>query len=203
GEAESITQVIQSVLPDNIRVFTSPFESERMPSDQASRTEEIVNLGNDGFMKSAGLSSSDFGNTDVKQAGALDISNRVDFIYASQHMYSQFANIVNIILSHKSKKFKFVVQFFGNALRRDEEVKMYGEQMATRNGSAMRYWASQGYEPFQVEPMLTLENEIGIKDKMKPLTSMFQASKTGGTAGRKKLDTDDLSDSGSDSREYQ
>ncbi|MEG1726113.1 MAG: hypothetical protein RR313_12035, partial [Anaerovoracaceae bacterium] len=124
--AAQITQVIQSTLPENIKVFTSPFESEAMPMSQENRFEKLIGLANENFNTSVGVQQGNFGGDTLKQSGALDFSGRVDFEYASKHMYTQMANCVNYLIGKVCHPYKFKVQFFGNALRRDDEIKMYG-----------------------------------------------------------------------------
>jgi len=206
AEASEITQVIQSQLPDNIRVYSSPFDSDAINTSQVDKFDDIIKISNESFNTSAGVQQGLFGGSDLRQSMALTVSSNVDFAYTSTHMYSQFANCVNFLLRQKSKAYKFVVRFSGNALRKDEEIKLYGEQMASRNAPASIYFSALGYEPFEIEPLLRLENELGWKDLMKPLTSMFQVSaKTNPSregVGRKKLDETEISDSGSETKAY-
>jgi hypothetical protein len=186
--AEEITQTIQSLLPENIKAYSSPFESESISTDQSGRFDQIVDVSNNVYYASAGQSQGLFGSSDIKQGTALLLSSRVDFAYASTHMYSQFANFVNWVLLRKTKKYTFKVKFFGNKLNEKEERELALKEMTTGNSGVFDYFAAKGYEPFQVKSTLILEKALGLRDLMLPLTSMFN-SKTGKDKGREESDS--------------
>jgi len=198
--AEEITQVIQSLLPDNIKCYSSPFDSEPIVTDQANRFDEIVNVSNDTFYASAGINKNLMGGKDSKQGTALQISSMIDFNYASEHTYIQYANFVNFQLGLKTKKHKFQVQFFGNALRKDEELKQACETVRTCNTGFLKMFAAQGMEPFQVKSTLILEDKLGLRDLMQPLVSGFNSKSDDG--GRPAKTDSNLSDGGAGTRDY-
>ena len=198
-EASQIAEAIQSLLPENIRVYSSPFDSDEIQTSQDSKFESLISMATDGFNTTSGLAAGLFGGGELKQSQALLVSADVDYSYV-KHMYDQYANCINYILARCSKTHKFVVNMFGNLLRHNEDVRLYGEMMASRNAPASRFFAAMGYEPMNVLPLLDMENDMGIKDKMTPLTSAFQMSK--GTAGRNKLPSDQISPSTEEGREY-
>jgi len=192
-EASKITDVIQSILPENIRVYSSPFDSDAISTSQEDKFEAVVNMANDTFNTSAGLQAGLFGGSELKQSMALLVSADVDYDYV-KHMYFQYANCINFILNRNNKTYRFNVNMFGNSLRRIDDVKMYGELMASKNAPATRFFAAMGYPAETVVPLLEMEDDMGIKDLMKPLTSAFQASKgSASTPGRKPLSRDELS----------
>lgn len=226
SEAKEITQVIQNTLPDNILAYTSPFDSESISVSQTDRFSDIVRVSNDTFYSNVGVSDGNFGSNQIRQGTALQFSSTVDYAYASTHMYSQFANCVNFILSQKSKRYKFNVTFFGNKLNEQSETKSYAELVRTSNMPVSKLFAYCGYEPYEVLSVLRLENELGIKDLMTPLTSAFQKSKNDdikdkngdnekskdtkitppqneGENGRPEKETGDLKPGGELSRDYQ
>jgi len=197
--AEEITQVIQSLLPDNIKAYSSPFESSPITTDQSSRFDEIVNISNDTFYASTGFSKSMFGSSDIKQGTALKLSSQVDFAYASTHMYSQYANFVNWILLQKTKKHRFQVQFFGNKINEADELRQYSELVRSCNTGLLKMFACMGLEPFQVKSTLYLEDKLQLRELMKPIVSAFNSKQTG--SGRP--ENSELQDGGSDSRDYE
>jgi hypothetical protein len=195
-----ITQKIQSILPSNIRAYSSPFDSESISTDQTNKFDEIVNISNDTYYASSGFSKSLFGSSDIKQGTALKLSTNVDFAYASTHMYTQYANFVNWILIQKTKKYKFKVKFFGNKLNEREDIEMYAGLVKSTNSHLLEFFASTGKEPFQVKSSLILEDYLGLRDLMKPIVSAFN-SKSDGEAGRKEKIS--VSDGGEISRDME
>lgn len=198
--AEEITQTIQSLLPENIKAYSSPFESESISTDQSGRFDQIVDVSNNVYYASAGQSQGLFGSSDIKQGTALLLSSRVDFAYASTHMYSQFANFVNWVLLRKTKKYTFKVKFFGNKLNEKEERELALKEMTTGNSGVFDYFAAKGYEPFQVKSTLILEKALGLRDLMLPLTSMFNG-KAVKDKGRE--ESSSVGDSGEATRDYE
>jgi hypothetical protein len=197
--AEEITQVIQSTLPDNMKVYSSPFESLPIATDQSSRFDEIVSVGNSSFSSSSGISPALLGSSDVKQGSAVLLSSKVDFAYASTHLYRQYDNFVNYQIAIRTKKYKFGVRFFGNKLEEDKEIEMYANLVRTTNTHVYDLFASTGKEPFEIESCLRKENKI--KNLMTPIISAFNTKSDKG--GRPESNNSDLSDSGNSTRDYQ
>lgn len=171
--ASEIVEVIQSLLPNNIKVYSSPFDSEPISTDQANRFEEIVNISNDTFYASSGFSATMFGSSSIKTGAALKISSTVDFNYASYHTYRQYENFINFQLKLRSPKYNFQVQMFGNALNEESEREMALKEMTLGNSGVLDYFATKGYEPFQVTSTLLLEEKLKLRDKMPPIISAF------------------------------
>ena len=181
--AEEITQIIQDLLPENIKCYSSPFESEPINTDQANRFDEIVNISNSTYYASAGQSQILFGSSQTKQSAAVKLSQEIDFLYSSKHMYAQYANFVNFQLRSRVKKSNYQVQFFGNSLKEIEELKQACENVRTCNSGILKMFACQGLEPFQVKSTLILEDKLGLRDLMSPLVSAFN-SKNEDDSGR-------------------
>ena len=197
--AEEITQVIQSLLPGNIKVYSSPFDSEPISTDQSSRFEEIVGISNDTFYASSGFSKSMFGSKDIKTGAALKLSSTVDFNYASYHPYRQYENFINFQLGLKSKKYRFQIQMFGNSLNEESERDMALKEMTLGNSGILDYFAVKGYEPFQVKSTLFLEEKLGLRDMMTPLLSAFNSKQP--NEGGRPTNTN-VGDAGETTRNY-
>lgn len=195
--AEEITQVVQSMLPDNMRVYTSPFESTPIATDQTNRFNEIIDISNDSFSTSTGFNQGLFGSSDAKQGTAILLSQKVDFAYASTHMYTQYANFINYQIAIRTKKYKFGVQFFGNKIDEQKEIELYSSLVRTNNMSVYRLFAATGTEPYEIESCLRHENKI--KKLMEPVISAFNGGSS--DAGRPSKNDSDLSDAGSATRD--
>jgi len=196
--AEEILDAVQSTLPKNIKAYVSPFDSEPIATDQAGRFEEIVNISNDTFYASSGFSSTMFGSSSIKTGAALKISSTVDFNYAAFHMYRQYENFINFQLKLKNKRFNFQTQMFGNALNEDVERDIALKEMITGNSGVLDYFATKGYEPFQITSTLLLEDKLNLRDKMQPFVSAFN-NKTN-NAGRPT--SANVGDAGETTRDY-
>ncbi len=195
--AEEITDVVQSRLPDNMKVYTSPFDSTPIATDQTKRFNEIIDISNDSFSTSTGFNQGLFGSSDTKQSTAILLSQKVDFAYASTHMYTQYSNFINYQIAIRTKKYRFGVRFFGNKIDEQKEIEMYSSLVRTNNSFVYELFASGGKEPFEIESCLRKENKI--KKLMEPIISAFNASSS--DAGRLASNDSDLSDSGASTRD--
>lgn len=192
--AEEITQVIQSLLPENIKVFSAPFESQSISTDQTNRFDEIVGISNDTYYASAGMSQGLFGSSQVKMAAALQLSTTVDFAYASTHLYQQYSNWVNFMLLQKTKKYRFQVRFSGNKLNEAKEIDQAMQVVRTCNTGIMDLFSKLGYEPFQVKSTLILEEALNLKTLMTPLVSGFNSKQTNNGGRPTQTTVDDAGD---------
>jgi hypothetical protein len=199
--AEEITQTIQSLLPENIKAYSSPFESTPVNTDQTGRFSEIVDISNDTFYAGSGLSKSLFGSKETKQASALKISAEVDFNYASYHLYRQYENFINWILNTKVKKYHFKVNMFGNSLNKKEEIDQAANNLTRTNCGVRDYFAAKGKEPFQIKGSLLLEEALGLKKLMTPIVSAFN-SKSVDSSKNGRPEEDNISESGEATRDY-
>ena len=83
---------------------------------------------------------------------------------------------------------------------------MYSNIVKSNNCGVQFLFASMGLEPFNTLSMLQLDEELGYKDLMIPIQSMFQASGSSGSGekpGRPKKNESDLTESGTKSRDYE
>lgn len=200
--AEEITQVIQSTLPDNMKVYSSPFESLPINTDQSNRFDEILGVANDNFANSTGFNQGLFGSNEAKQALAIQLSAQVDFAYASTHLYRQYDNFINYQVAIRVKKYRFGVKFFGNKIDEKKEIELYSGLVRTNNSAFFEYFASIGKEPFEITPALKMEEKLGFRDLMSPLVSAFNNSNPQDKGGREKKNDSDLSDGGENTRNY-
>ena len=199
--AEEITQVIQSTLPDNMKVYSSPFESLPINTDQSNRFDEIIGIANDNFSASTGFNQGLFGSNQAKQALAIQLSAQVDFAYASTHLYKQYDNFINYQIAIRVKKYRFGVRFFGNKLEEKKEIELYSGLVRTNNSAFFEYFSVIGKEPFEIVPSLKMEQKLGLRELMLPIISGFNSSDPQDKGGRTKKNDSDLSDSGARTRE--
>lgn len=197
--ATEITQVIQSQLPDNMRVFSAPFDSTPIVTDQTNRFKEIIDISNDSFSTSTGINQAVLGSSEAKQGTALQMSQRVDFAYVSTHMYNQYNNFVNYQIAIRTKKYRFGVKFFGNKIEEQKELEIYSALVRNNNTGVFELFGAMGREPFEIESSLRHENRI--KTLMIPIVSAFNTKTS--DSGRNQKNESDLSDGGNNTRDYE
>jgi hypothetical protein len=204
--AEEITQVIQSTLPENIKVFSSPFDTENaVLTDQSNRFDDIVKVSNNTFYSSSGFTKAMFGSEDNKMAAAMSISEQIDFGYSAYHPYRQYENFINFQLALKTKKYKFQIQMFGNLLNDTEERNNSLNEMTKTNSGILDVFAAKGYEPFQIKSTMILENALGLRDLMIPIQSMFNSNgkdNNDDKGGRPEATGSNISESNEATRSY-
>lgn len=203
-QAAKFLAMTQSQLPDNVSAFVTPFDSTEVSTNQVSTLDSLVNLGNNSIYSSLGVSPNAFG-MDNKNQGAILLSLKTNFFFASTHMYSQFANLVNWLIYLKTKTYKWQVNFFGMKLNHKEEVSTAVDVVTRTNFPVEYLMANIGLEPFQINSFINWSNKMDLKSKMKPLASMNTQSNKGdenGNAGRPMRNDSDLTDAGEKSREY-
>ena len=205
-EAASIRNVIQAQLPENITCYASPFDSEAIDTNQVDNLDDLVTLGTNSFSSSSGLNEALFGGGDMKQATALQFCYNVFFQRISKNMYLQYENFINWLLRKECGN-KFEVHMFGSTARPQDDINMYSNIMKSNNCGAQFLFAAMGLEPFNTLSMLQLDDELGYRDLMIPIQSMFQSTGNNtqpkGDPGRPKKNEGDLAESGERSRDYE
>jgi len=201
-EAAEYIGMIQDQTPENVVSFVSPFDATEVSGNQVSTLDALVGLGNNNVYSSMGVSSSAFGG-DNKNAGAIRLSLEINHFYASTHMYNQFANLVNWLISLKTRKYKWQVSFFGMKLKHNDEINQAIKLTTGTNFPIEYLMANVGFEPFQVESFINWSDSRDLKSKMKPLQSMnTQSGDVDSQAGRPAGEDSELGDAGEKSREY-
>lgn len=96
---------------------------------------------------------------------------------------------------------------FGSTARPQDDINMYSNIMKSNNCGAQFLFAAMGLEPFNTLSMLQLDDELGYRDLMIPIQSMFQSTGNNiqpkGDPGRPKKNESDLAESGERSRDYE
>ena len=205
-EAAAIRNVIQAQLPSNVTCYASPFDSEAIDTEQIDDLDDLIKLGSNSFSSSSGLNEALFGGGDMKQATALQFCYQVFFQRTSKNMYRQYENFINWML-RKECGTKFKIQMFGSTARPQDDINMYSNIVKNNNCGVEFLFAAMGMEPFSTLSMLQLDDELGYRDLMIPIQSMFQSSgsnlETKGDPGRPKKNDSDLAESGERSRDYE
>lgn len=201
--AAQLISMITQQLPENIVAFATPFDTEEVATNQVNSMDKLVDLGDNNIYSALGMGASFFGK-DNKNSGQLLISTQLVFDFSATHMYAQFANLVNWLIMQKSRTYHWKVRFFGNKLKRDEELKTALSMTTTANFPVEYLMANAEFEPFEVESFVNWSNKLDIKSKMRPLQSMNTMSNKDpeNQGGRPEKSRGELQESGEKSRDY-
>ena len=175
-EAQNIVNMIQQMMPSGARTFATFFEPQEINFSQAQSMNNISGLGESLYWQSIGLAGGLFGG-DNKTSMGLKLSIETDNGFID-HLYRQYENFVNWLLLMDSRAYTWQVKFYGDRFTENEDIATYQTLVTANNFPVGKLFGLAGYEPFEVLPILDLENELGIKDMMKPIIAGSQMSGT-------------------------
>lgn len=199
-QAEMFIDFIQSVLPDGTAVFATPMETKEVDfSSGASSKDNIVGRGEELFWRSAGVNGGLMDASDKSSATMkYSLINDEGFV---DTVYQQFADFINLQLRVVSRKYRFLVKFYGNRYTEKDDAKEYKEFVVGANGTLGKLYALWGYEPFEVLPTMKLENALKYKELSLPIISGSQMSgKQDGSGAPEKSDSQ-IGDAGMQTRD--
>jgi len=194
SQATGIVDMLQQLMPSGVRTFATPFDTNEVNFNQSQSTNNIVGLGEDLYWKSIGISGNLYGDKNSSAMGIL-LSLDADFSFVS-HLYSQYENFTNWVLMQNSRTYSWQVKFYGNKYTEDQDLKTYSALVSSNNMPVSKLFGLAGYEPFEVMPLLELEEELGIKSLMSPILigSVVAGGDINGKSGAPKKDV--LTDGG-------
>ncbi len=174
NEASKIVAATQQLLPKGVRTLASPFKGEQFNFSQAQNMNGIIGVGDSLFWSSIGINATLMGG-ETKSALVLKYSLESDMSFID-HLYQQISNFINWQLMLASRKYNWQVKFFGNRYSEAEERKDYQNAVASANMPITKLLAYWDIEPFEIMPLLELEKELGIKEKLLPIIAGSQMS---------------------------
>lgn len=195
-QASKFIDIIKSSLPDNFIAMANPFDMEApINADQTSVMNALQNISNKSFYDYSAIPNALF-NSDLKSAAALKLATNTLFAYSSNGMYASMQNLVNWILRIEcGSQYEWHIVFHGNKLYEDEEKDKAVKLFQSANAPVSYVMSHFGIEPFDLANEYIIENKLGIKDIMKPLT-LSNSPVTGPGAPEKadseKSDTTDM-----------
>ena len=213
--AKKTIQNLQNMLPPGVVTFSTPLDvKETITLQDASNQNNIVGLGEQSFFSAVGIAGNVMGVGEAKNSAVIDFSNLVDFGFVN-HIYNQFTICTNLLLMMYVNDKDWKVSFFGNSYQNEKEIKTAKDTFTTANMPAEYLGANLGFEPQDFENMLLMGEKSKLKEKMIPIASAFntsgqailsdekksKTSNNSDSVGRPKLDSDELSDSGEQTRE--
>lgn len=170
-QACSFIDTIKNTLPDNFVAMANPFDLEApINADQTGVMSTLQDISNKTFYDYSAIPNALF-NSDLKSAAALKLATNTLFAYASNGMYASMQNLVNWILKIEcGTQYDWHIVFHGNKLYEDEEKEKAVKLFQSANAPVSYVMSHFGIEPFDLENEYLIENKLGLKDIMKPLT---------------------------------
>lgn len=171
--------------------FTTPYDVFALKlKDKETNKQDYVSQGLSNLYNSASLSESTF-NSNGKNAGALGITS------SNQMLSGIFDGIVSQFINWYTKKINTIsggtVWRFNvldiTCFNEKEKVGFYKDQLATANGSWFVAMSAMGIPQFTAYNMIKFENELGLKDELKPLVTSYTSSANSDDTGRPESDT--------------
>lgn len=198
-EASQIVNMIQRIMPPGAKTFATFFEPHEISFNQAQNMNNITGLGEQLYWSSLGVAGNIFG-MDNKTGLGLQLSLESDMGFID-HLYRQFENFINWQFLLTSREFRFQVKFMGNRYTKLDEIKTYKDIVLSTNMPVSRVFALAGYEPFEIDATINLENILKRKSKMKPIIAGAQMSGKN-KGGRPESSQGELGDAGEITRDY-
>ena len=198
---------VQSIVPDLVGVGLLPglsVDTVSFSQNTTADTTDIVNNSIRNLYKTIGVSEPVVSSADANSAAGIKHSLNNDSAYAYLLVERLENNFQYYIDKNISDNYLFSI--LRQTWYNEQDFIEATRQAATLGSSALVYLEAQGYTPYEAYCQITFENAIGIKDIMIPLLSSYntawgdttatrKAAGTDGTAGRSRVDDDEISDS--------
>ncbi len=191
-----------TLLPEEIGIFSTPFDVETIEFKKDTTDRDIVQEAETSFYNSAGTSQLLFNGSKSSQAN-LAKSINVDEAEATAVLRQIERIITGKIKNNVKGTYKFRMKFLDTTIFNKQDIidsllknAQYGLPVVTMLCVAL------GVSQSSIESMTYLENDIlGLKEKLKPLSSSHTQSVGTDEGGKPESDEDDLSESGEITRE--
>lgn len=166
--AGQFSALMQSAVPQGVKVVTTPLETEALDFKQADSKDSIIGLGNSEFWETSGTSPVLFGEKQLNGSGlAASIKTDEMFVY---RIYRQFERFINFQLRQITGRYRFKCHLEGT--RFDQQERFDRAIKAAQYGAPVTYVAtSMGKTPQEFSNLINLEDSIDLKDRMRPLSS--------------------------------
>lgn len=188
---------IKNSLPAGTNVITTPMDVDAINFNNVQDRNNIVAEGEQSFWGSAGVSPLLFGASSKSSVGVLQ-GLKIDSAFVDL-MYHQFARFVNCQLDKKNKKYKFKIDFLGSTIFNKEEQFDQAMTGAAVGMPVSLIGHAIGLQPRDLNNLTEMEDILKIKEKLTPLQSTHTSSsdgKNGDNGGRPEKKTEELTDSG-------
>jgi len=201
--AQAIIQLTQQGMPAGVKTFATPMDVQELNFNNAQNMNNIIGMGETMYWKSVGVNGVIMdGAEKTVEAVRASLKNDVGFV---NPIYTQFENFINLQLLKQSRGYRFRISLFGDRYSDSDEMVKYQGLVTGCNFPVGKLFAFAGYQPYEVDGLLTQESILGLKDKMTPIISAFNTKGMTGTepktTGRPESAT--LSDSSEKTKDYQ
>jgi hypothetical protein len=191
--AQKIVNATATILPKQTATFSTPFDIEKISFGGSQNQNNWIGTGEDMFWNTSGATN--IMNGEINNAAAVKYSMINDFGFVD-HMYHQCENFMNIQLWVASSTYRFNIKYSGNRYTLQEDIKDYTSRVAGANMPISKLYAMEGYEPYEVDPMIFMEKH----KKRREVMPLVPASQAGGLSDNKggapKKAVSEMTDSG-------
>lgn len=201
--AEYYTQMTQEALPPYASAIVNPFDVEKLDFSGSKSQDNIVGVGEQNFWSSAGIAGTILGESS-KSAMTLQFSVEDDYGFV-EHMYRQYESFINYWLNkdNTSTELTWHVKMFGNRFTDKDKAEAEKSAVQAMGVPIFKWYAYNGYEPYEVDTALEYEKILKLKDKHTTIIPASQMSgKEDNVGGREEKEATELSDSGTNTRDY-
>ena len=194
--------LVQNSVKDIMKTVALPLENTRF----GQFVDQNVNMESTALESSAGQGA--FGSSLIYTTGKrnqTEVLNGITADYNSiNKLYSQFAKFCEYYGNKKTKKYKFHVTFDGCEFQHEKQARQDSIMKLADKGivlNASAYACAFGYDPYEFESMMAESSHGNMKDNLMLLLNS-NTSKDGSSGGRPTKDINEISDSGSESQDY-
>lgn len=200
--AKKMVEQTKKILPENVGIVGTPLANSQSIdfTDGAQSQNNIVGRGEQQFWRNVGTSGMIMDTAqNTSKIVEYGLINDYSFVEGVQNQLENFINLRLMKLTKDNDSVYYNrVKFFGNRYTNDNDTKDYMQLVQTANMPVAKLFAYAGYEPFEVEPSVILENEIGLKETMKAIIPGAQQS---GSAGRPEEQDSEIGDAADETRD--
>ena len=200
-EAEKFYNMLNAILPSNIGLGMSPYDIKDYTFERSGTANDVTAYSQSitDFWSSSGVSELLFNG--IKSSSATIVNSikcDTELVYSVHRMIER---VINRKLKQESSQYKFRITILDVT---EFNEKDYLENLLKANnfGAPIKLCicACLGYTPSDTYGMTILENVLDIVEKWKPLKTSSTLS-SDNKAGAKKKDENDLSESGTATRD--
>lgn len=192
--------LVKSALSESIKVASAPLEDIQALSFDAE--PEVYDKWLRTALASSGMNTALFYTSNLK-ANAIEsqLSFQSDSLIM-EHLYSEFNAFMNYFGNKKGSKFKFALEFEGNDYYLDRQQRFEYVMGMMDKGIVLpqKLAAARGMKPQTLIRMMEESKAMGFTDMLTPIINAAQMSGKSLESGRPQKSSNDLSDSGSETR---
>ena len=201
--AKNFTAMVEETLPAGAGIVFSPLEIDTVnftKSNTSADTDKLAQAYSN-LYRNAGISEA-LGNMPTTNTTGISYSIKEDSNFINAYV-NEFENWVNSYMKANISE-NFIFKFHRTTSFDQNEYVNSKKEEATLGGSALDYFTSTGETPYEAYSKIMMEEALGIKDILKPLSTSYTQTDNSAISdegGRPKEDDSKITESGAKSRD--